>query len=190
MRGRVLSQPTRRDGYKVVNLSRENNCKTWLVHQLICFVFHGERPEWAEHVRHLDGDKSNNHADNIVYGTAAENSLDVIVHGRNHQRRKTHCPKGHEYTRDNTSIRQRGTGVGRGCKTCSSESSRIGYAKLKTWREGNDPGYKAGLRVTHCPQGHEYSVENTMVKDGARNCRACARSRHKRWRQSRRSERK
>lgn len=32
----------------------------------------------------------------------------------------------------------------------------------------------AGSLVTHCPRGHEYSTQNTVVyKDGKRRCRAC-----------------
>jgi hypothetical protein len=29
------------------------------------------------------------------------------------------------------------------------------------------------VRKTHCPEGHEYSVENTIVKGTQRHCRAC-----------------
>lgn len=29
-------------------------------------------------------------------------------------------------------------------------------------------------KITHCPQGHEYTPENTYVKNGSRNCRKCA----------------
>jgi hypothetical protein len=34
---------------------------------------------------------------------------------------------------------------------------------------------RRGVRsqVTHCPKGHEYTPENTKVKRGRRNCRAC-----------------
>lgn len=39
--------------------------------------------------------------------------------------------------------------------------------------------------VTHCPQGHEYTPENTHVKIvrgyPCRNCRQCDRDRHHRW---------
>lgn len=28
-------------------------------------------------------------------------------------------------------------------------------------------------QVTHCPVGHEYTVENTYIYRGTRNCRAC-----------------
>lgn len=36
-------------------------------------------------------------------------------------------------------------------------------------------------RTTHCPQGHEYNEENTMLtKRGERRCRTCNRERQKR----------
>ena len=38
---------------------------------------------------------------------------------------------------------------------------------------------RAASRITHCPQGHEYTPENTRVGDGSRRCRACISSRQK-----------
>ena len=35
---------------------------------------------------------------------------------------------------------------------------------------------------THCPQGHEYTPENTMLNNGARACRECGRQRWRAWR--------
>lgn len=45
------------------------------VHHLVALVFHGPRPAGHE-VRHLDGDRFNNHADNLAYGTPDENRMD------------------------------------------------------------------------------------------------------------------
>lgn len=40
-------------------------------------------------------------------------------------------------------------------------------------------------KITHCPQGHEYSQENTRIYRGRRYCRTCniikSREFHKRW---------
>jgi len=36
-----------------------------------------------------------------------------------------------------------------------------------------------GRLVTHCPQGHEYTPENTVISNGCRGCRECARQRHR-----------
>ena len=38
--------------------------------------------------------------------------------------------------------------------------------------------------VTHCPQGHEYAGDNLYLHpDGRRDCRACNRERHRRYRE-------
>lgn len=42
-------------------------------------------------------------------------------------------------------------------------------------------------RKTHCPQGHEYSPENTYQGKKARHCRACARNYQARRREQRRA---
>lgn len=34
---------------------------------------------------------------------------------------------------------------------------------------------RAAARITHCPQGHEYTDENTHVSRGRRHCRTCGR---------------
>jgi hypothetical protein len=41
-------------------------------------------------------------------------------------------------------------------------------------RRGNAGKHQASR--THCPQGHEYTAENTYVHNGRRNCRACRRT--------------
>jgi hypothetical protein len=44
-------------------------------------------------------------------------------------------------------------------------------------------GPTIGNRKTHCPQGHEYTPENTYYRaNGARHCRTCMRERHKEFR--------
>ena len=36
---------------------------------------------------------------------------------------------------------------------------------------------KNGVLTTHCPRGHEYTKDNTIVSNGSRNCRQCRRNR-------------
>jgi len=45
---------------------------------------------------------------------------------------------------------------------------------------------RRGLRITHCPKGHEYTEENTYVHRGKRSCLDCRRERKKTPDQSRR----
>jgi HNH endonuclease len=39
--------------------------------------------------------------------------------------------------------------------------------------------------ITHCPQGHEYTPENTYLHNGMRTCRTCQRARSAAWKQRR-----
>lgn len=41
--------------------------------------------------------------------------------------------------------------------------------------------YERQRSKTHCPQGHEYTPENTKVKRGRRHCRECAREQSRRY---------
>lgn len=43
---------------------------------------------------------------------------------------------------------------------------------------------RVGMRITACPQGHEYTPENTAFHNGARYCRQCARDSQKRMREA------
>lgn len=48
--------------------------------RLICEAFHGSPPVGYE-VRHLNGHRSDDRADNLAWGTSAENSADMFRHG-------------------------------------------------------------------------------------------------------------
>lgn len=85
----------------------------------------------------------------------------------------THCPKGHKYTPENTRVRIGPSGNPmRSCKQCHRESRRTGKI---------NPMIAANAAKTHCPQGHEYTPENTIIdlsvggKKGSRRCRTCRR---------------
>jgi len=43
-------------------------------------------------------------------------------------------------------------------------------------RDSIKHGTQVSSRKTHCPQGHEYTEENTLVSSGRRHCRTCLRT--------------
>ena len=51
-------------------------------------------------------------------GTQTENMRDVVERGRHFYANKTHCPRGHEYTKENTYLRPKGS---RECRACRKE---------------------------------------------------------------------
>lgn len=67
--------------------------------------------------------------DHLFWGTAQENALDAVAKGRmigKFNLRKRYCPKGHEYTDDNTYVahRSRNGRTYRSCKVCHTERER------------------------------------------------------------------
>lgn len=78
---RTLIQHLGPNGYKSVSMTRfDGEIKRVLVHRIVAATFHGECPEGAE-VRHLDGNRLNNTATNLMYGTRSENRQDSESHG-------------------------------------------------------------------------------------------------------------
>jgi hypothetical protein len=67
-------------GYPDIRFSVDGKQTTIPVHRLVAKAFLGDRPEDMQ-IRHLDGNKLNNHVDNLCYGTAQENAQDKVLHG-------------------------------------------------------------------------------------------------------------
>lgn len=79
---RILKQTKIKNGYFTVKLAYRGATKTEYVHVLMLLAFVGPRPTTKARgeIRHLDGDKSNNRLDNLVYGTIHENAADRVRH--------------------------------------------------------------------------------------------------------------
>jgi len=88
--GRIFSSRRRRTvelrqcmdswGYKSLSILVDGRLKTTRVHILILKAFQGPRPPNAVS-RHLDGNKENNSASNLAWGTQSQNVLDCVKHG-------------------------------------------------------------------------------------------------------------
>lgn len=76
-----LTQSLDSDGYPQVRMYLNSHRWTIKVHRLVCTKYHGERPSPRHEVRHLDGNKQNNHCDNLAWGTSKQNALDRDIHG-------------------------------------------------------------------------------------------------------------
>ena len=89
-----LSYSNDKDGYKLVTMNGLGWTKNGQVrvHRLIAHVWHGECPNGLE-VNHKDGNKSNNHADNLEYVTSKENKKHAVEMGLFHTGRKHHRTK-------------------------------------------------------------------------------------------------
>lgn len=117
-RGMMLNPRLLNNGYEQVTLSNGKHRQYMCVHVLVCAAFHGPKPTPQHGVRHLNGMKTDNHADNLVWGTPTENNRDTVSHGKHRGANRTHCPQNHEYTLENTYVTSQGK---RQCRACGSE---------------------------------------------------------------------
>jgi len=78
---RELTQTPNADGYPSVRLSIHGERRHIAVHRLVAAAYLPP-PAPGQQLRHLDGDKTNNRASNLAWGTAAENAADRELHGR------------------------------------------------------------------------------------------------------------
>ena len=63
-------------GYQMATLSRKGKTKSYLAHRLVLDAFVGLRPKGKE-ACHFDGDASNNHINNLRWGTKKSNRADT-----------------------------------------------------------------------------------------------------------------
>lgn len=78
--GKELSLQTDKDGYKRVALHREGKVKRFFVHRLVALAFI-DNPCDKPVVNHKDGNKQNNHADNLEWATNSENDIHAFKTG-------------------------------------------------------------------------------------------------------------
>jgi HNH endonuclease len=100
-----------RSGYGVIHWEGKN----WKAHRLIWTLLKGPIPEGMCCLHHCDNPPCVNVEKCLFLGTDKDNHQDKAAKGRHWQQKKTHCPKGHPYTPENTYIPPSG---GRKCRIC------------------------------------------------------------------------
>lgn len=111
------------------------NKKTPSSHCYSYVINKGPIPEGFQVTHRCDNPKCVN-PNHLVAGTPKYNAQDSIKKGRNHELNRTHCPKGHEYSPENTVIIK----GSRNCRQCINARERIAR---KRRRENNREAYNA-----------------------------------------------
>ena len=102
--------------------------KNRAVHRLSWEEVNGPIPDGLFVCHHCDVKLCCN-PDHLFLGTPRDNTLDMYEKGLGYQARITHCPKGHEYTPENT-YRWESSPNKRFCRTCVLAGNRA-------WAENN-----------------------------------------------------
>lgn len=68
---------------------------------------------------------------------------------------------------------------------CSNKACQnVDHMEVVTREENTRRGATrrwSGVVITHCPQGHEYTPDNTRIVNGSKACRECGRKATLRW---------
>jgi hypothetical protein len=76
----VVLVKTAPNGYKYCWLGGQSG-KNFYIHRLVAFSFVGPQPSDSHEVAHWDGNRANNHFENLRWATRSENMLDMRRHG-------------------------------------------------------------------------------------------------------------
>ena len=79
--GSLLKLQTNNVGYVYFSANKNNKKKIFKVHIVVCELFNGTKPTEKHQVNHIDGDKSNNNADNLEWNTPAKNTQHALNSG-------------------------------------------------------------------------------------------------------------
>lgn len=79
---REMRQKPNTDGYPSVRIVINGKRTRISVHRLVASAYLPPRPSPKHEIRHFDGDKTNNHHDNLRWGTRKDNADDRQRHGR------------------------------------------------------------------------------------------------------------
>ena len=159
--GKILSPVDNGHGYMSVPIS---GAPRRYVHQLVLEAFVGPRPDGYQ-ARHLNGNRGDNRASNLAWGTPSENARDKLAHGTDHYGSRTHCASGHELTPENTRMRLRKRTADnadhvkeRVCLLCEKDRGARRLAERRSKREAKP------IRST-CRRGHDILGDNGYLRE-------------------------
>lgn len=94
--GQVLPQTLNRNGYRRVRVRG----RWFMVNRLVCEAMHGPPPTRKHQAAHVNGDRTDNRASNLVWKLPAQNSQDRKRHGTQTAARRKLTPRLVRWARD------------------------------------------------------------------------------------------
>ena len=93
-REKIIKSRPSKNGYIIINLSKNGKAKTFKIHRLVSIHFI-PNPENKPQVNHKDGNKLNNSVSNLEWVTASENSLHAT-----HITKENKLPSGYKFSEE------------------------------------------------------------------------------------------
>jgi hypothetical protein len=121
--GRILRPGSRRSGHLAVGLCSGGEQQNVLIHRIVLEAFVGPCPGGME-ACHENDIPFDNRLSNLRWDVRSANSADAVRNGKHPKTAKTHCPRGHEYSVENT-YRRPGAPNKRYCRICTREKNRV-----------------------------------------------------------------
>ena len=129
------------DGYKVFSVKRDGVNNSIGVHRLVAFAFLGDPEKSDMQVNHIDGDKTNNHVDNLEWVTARDN----VIHSYVNNLASNKCDRHPRSILTNDKVLQMRSMYRTGEYTYQDISDIFGIKYCTAWKILNNVNYRSLL---------------------------------------------
>lgn len=148
----VTPPPSRPKDYASISLRKNGHRERRYVHRVVADAFLPKQPTSKHEIRHLDGNRSNNAASNLAWGTRQENADDRDRHGNTAKgaRHGMYGVRTFGHTNANASLTE--TQANRIRELAGKKSQRaiareVGTSQRTVWAVVNGKSYPAALRA-------------------------------------------
>lgn len=153
-------------------------------HRLLALAFI-PNPLNKPQVNHIDTNRSNNHYSNLEWCTASENVRHSVEVGFRRPEYRKPSPKrllSDEQVKEILLLQSKMTMTSIAKKYGVGQRAIMDIANNRTYK--HIPRSEENLKpwiIKFCPQGHEYTPENTRIDNNKRSCVQCCRARCKQY---------
>lgn len=126
-KGQIMKDKEVAGGYMQISLSKNGKQSMHLTHRLVASAF-VDNIDNKPHVNHKDGNKKNNHADNLEWVTPSENQIHSrdVLHRRYHSRPVICIETGERFNSIVQASKLTNTPMGNLCSCCTGNRERAG----------------------------------------------------------------
>ena len=167
--GQIIKSFPDKAGYLRINLRKNGKSTQFTIHRLVCSTFHGPPPDISEQTCHLDGDRLNNTASNLRWGTFVDNKNDI--------RRHNSVLKGKDHPRGQAKLNEAEVGKIRGMLQAGARNADLAEYFKVSENTISHIKYNRTWRHVSVSDDIDYSSKISELKDNLQKDRARRRRR-------------